>query len=124
MSSLKFHVYEDGRMFSVSEMTEPESAAISECLDALLPKPKSDSYWFEPDLCLFNEEVEDPPYGLIQCYAPNPTPKDGSTLESRIPHALPDELKALSGKTFQVRPRQFGLSPWGKVVEIVFETLA
>jgi hypothetical protein len=105
-------------------MTEPESAAIEECVDDLLPMSKG-TYWFEPDLCLLDEDEDEmPSYGLVSCYTENPRPKDGSLGESRIPHPLPKELlDALQGKTFRVYPRQLGLNPWGEKVEIVFETL-
>jgi hypothetical protein len=119
MSSLKFFVKEDGREFPVCEMSAPEGAAIGECVNDLIPYT-TDSYWFEADTCLFDED--EAPYGILRCYTYNPTPKDGSMDESRIPHPFPTELmEALSGKTFRVHPRQLGLSPWGTKVELVFE---
>lgn len=126
MSFLKFTVLENGKKFSVSHMTEPECAAIEECVNALVPDNhwRSDSIWLEPDLCLFgeDEEEEEPDYGLLRCFTHNPHPKNGSLLESRIPHEVPkDLLEKLAGKTFRVYPRQLGLSPWADKVEIVFE---
>lgn len=124
MTSLKFTVLENGVQFSVSHMSEPESAAIEECIDDLLPQAKG-PYWFEPDLCLLDEDEDEmPSYGRVWCYTHNPKPNNGSLAESRIPHAVPQELlEALQGKTFRVYPRQLGVNPWGDKVEIVFETL-
>lgn len=124
MSSIKFFVKEDDKDFPVWQMTEPESAAIGECVDDLVPHESkwADKYWFEADLCLLDED--EAPYGVLHCFTHNPSPKNGSLLESRIPHAIPEEvLQALSGKTFVVHPRQLGLNPWGKKVEIVFESI-
>ena len=122
-TSLKFFVYENGTQFSVSEMSEPESAAISECVDYLLPKSKSASYWFETDVCLLDAEDEDAAYGRVWCYTHNLNPRDGSQAESRLPHLIPDELKALAGKRYHITPRQYGVNPWKHPVEIHFEVL-
>jgi hypothetical protein len=122
-TSLKFFVYENGIQFSVSEMTEPESAAISECVDYLLPRSSNESYWFEADLCLLEKEDEEAPYGRVWCYTHTLAPKNRSTFESRLPHPIPEELKALSGKRFHISPNQYGLSPWQHPVEIHFEIL-
>ena len=120
MSSISFLVYENNSQFSISDMSEPESASIAERVDALLPEPKG-SYWFEVDVCVFEED--EPPYGLVRCYQENPKPKNGSLGESRIPHPLPPELlEAVEGKTFQVQPKQYGVNPWGAKVEIKFDT--
>jgi hypothetical protein len=122
MSSLKFFVKEDGREFPICDMSEPESAAIGECVNDLIPYSPED-YWFEADTCLFDDEDE-APYGILRCYTHNPRPKNGSVLESRIPHAIPQDLMAsLSGKTFRIQPRQLGLNPWGAKVELIFESL-
>lgn len=115
-------------MFPVSMMTEPETAAIAECLDDLIPSKQTD-YWFEPDLCILDEEFykdgEEPDFGLLRCYTHNPNPKNGSLNETRIPYPIPREVLAnLSGKTFRIEPRQLGLSPWAKIVEIVFESVS
>jgi len=119
MSSLKFFVKEDGREFPLCDMSEPESAAIGECVNDLIPY-NTESYWFEADTCLFDED--EAPYGILRCYTNNPSPKDGSMDASRIPHPFPTELmEALSGKTFLVHPRQLGLNPWGTKVELIFE---
>lgn len=123
MSSLKFFVNENNNRFSISNMSEPECYSISLCVEALLPSPKG-NYWFEVDTCLLEEEDDSPSYGLVQCYQENPTPKDGSLGESRIPHPVPKELlDAVQGKRFHVDPIQYGLNPWGKSVEIVFESV-
>lgn len=128
---LKFTVLEDGKHFSVGHMTEPESAAIEECVNGLVPSEcewRTD-YWLEVDMCpSLDEEFrdddadEEPNYGLLRCFAHNPNPKNSSQLESRIPHPLPKEvLEELAGKTIRVYPRQLGVNPWGSKVEIVFE---
>jgi hypothetical protein len=45
-------------------------------------------------------------------------------MESRLPHPIPqDILTKLAGKTFVVHPRQLGLNPWGKKVEVIFESV-
>lgn len=132
ITSLKFFVREDDKDFSVSHMTEPESAAISECVNDLLPSRWDSDYWFEADTCLFGDEEEEseeeyvePEYGLLRCFTHNPHPRNGSQLESRIPFPIPQEiLDNLAGKTFRVQPRQLGLSPWGAKVEISFEALS
>ena len=124
MSYIKFFVKEDGKEFPVCQMTEPETAAIEECVWDLLPKSKG-VYWFEPDTCLIDFDDEDYPYGVVWCYIHNPEPKNGSLGESRIPHPVPKELvDAVAGKTFRVYPRQLGVNPWGSVVEIIFESIA
>lgn len=122
-TSIKFFVYENGTLFSVSEMSEPESAAISECVDYLLPTSKSASYWFEPDVCLLDPKDEDAAYGRVWCYTHTLNPKDGSQAESRLPHPIPQELKELAGKRYHITPRQYGVNPWGHSIEIRFETL-
>ena len=126
MTSIKFTVFENDSLFSISQMSEPETFAISLVVDDLLPKVKGDTYWFEVDTCLFPEDLEDedeePEYGLVKCYQYNPTPKNGSLGESRIPHPFPEEaFNALKGKTFLVHPKQYGVNPWGKKVEIKFQ---
>jgi len=122
MSYLKFFVRENGNQFAVSEMSEPESAAIEECVSDLLPMPKG-PYWFEPDTTLLDLDLEDDvAYGVVWCYTDNPNPKNTSLGESRIPHPVPNELvEAVQGKTFHVYPRQLGVNPWAHTVESVFE---
>lgn len=121
MSYLKFFVKEDGREFPICDMSEPESAAIGECVNDLIPY-STENYWFEADTCLFDED--EAPYGILRCYTHNPSPSNGSVLESRIPHAIPQDLmSSLSGKTFFIQPRQLGLNPWGSKVELIFESL-
>ena len=127
-SYLKFHVKENDSFFSLSEMSEPETAAIAECVEEILPQNRlASEFWLEADVCLQDEEFcendELPSFGLLRCYTHNPTPKNTSLGECRIPHPLPREiLTELSGKTFRVTPRQLGLSPWGAKVEVVFES--
>ena len=127
-TTLKFFVREDGSDFPLSHMTEPESAAIGECVDDLLPSPWGTEYWFESDTFVMDEEEDDdyeePTYGLLRCFIHNPKPRNGSMLESRLPHPIPQTvLNNLAGKTFVVRPRQLGLNPWGAKVEILFESV-
>jgi len=122
-TSLKFFVREDGQDFPVSQMTEPETAAIAECVDDFVPSWTA-PHWFETDTCLDwdDDADEGPPYGLLCCYVHNPNPKNGSLLQSRLAHPIPQEtLAQLAGKTFRVHPRQLGVNPWGAKVEIVFE---
>jgi hypothetical protein len=126
MSYLKFFVKENGRPFSVSEMSEPETAAIAECVDQLIPNTYqyTSDYWLEVETCLIDEEFrdEEPEYGIVRCYTQNPNPKNGSLGESRLHHPFPKELaEKLYGKIFHVTPRQLGLNPWGHSVEIIFE---
>lgn len=120
MSAIKFYVIEDDETFSLSQMSEPECFAIEQCVYGRIPEPEG-NYWFEIDTCLFEEDDESE-YGLVRCCKENPNPKDGSERESKIPHQVPKELLALHGKTFRVYPVQYGLSPWGKKVEIRFES--
>jgi hypothetical protein len=124
MEPLKFTVKENGKSFSSSQMTEPECYAIQEQVENLLPKPQGD-YWFEVDTCLLDYEGdEDPDFMWVWCYKQNPNPKNGSLMESRLPAPLPKELlDAMAGKTFRVQPTQYGLSPWGETVEIIFESV-
>jgi hypothetical protein len=130
-TSLKFFVKENGGDFPISHMTEPETAAIEECVDDLIPSEhKYTSYWLEAETCLSPEDedededdaFEEPVYGLLKCYTHHPNPKSFSIAGSRIPHPIPsDLLKQLAGKTFRVYPRQLGVNPWGEKVEIMFE---
>jgi hypothetical protein len=130
-TTLKFYVKEDDRDFPVCHMTEPEGAAIGECVDDLCPNAWGTEYWFESDTCLLDEgeedddgEYQEPTYGLLRCFIHNPKPRNGSMMESRLPHPIPDTLlRKLAGKTFVVHPRQLGLNPWGKKVEVLFEAV-
>ena len=134
-STLKFYVREDGRDFSISDMTEPESAAIAECVSDLIPSrfQYTMNYWFEVDVCILEESDEDedseeeyqePTYGLLRCFTHNPRPRNSSQMESRLPWQIPQEvLTSLAGKTFRVYPRQLGLNPWGKTIEVKFEDI-
>ncbi len=128
-TTLRFFVHEDGREFSVSEMSSKEMDAIEECIDDLLPQDfqRREDVWCEADLVFGGEEEEDdhPAYGRLRCYTHNPSPLNGSLAESRIPHAIPESvLEALAGHTFRVVPRQHGLNAWGNLVEIRFESVA
>lgn len=125
ITTLKFFVRENDNDFSVSEMSEPESAAISECVDDLLPTRWELDYWFETETCLFDETDDvDPEYGLVRCFTHNPRPSNGSQLESRLPFPIPQEvLDSIAGKTFRVYPRQLGVNPWGSKVEVRFEPI-
>lgn len=125
-SYLKFHVKENDALFSLSEMSEPETAAIAECVEEMIPQDHVPSeVWLDADVCHddFCESDELPSFGLLRCYTNNPTPQNTSLGASRIPHPIPPEiLSTFAGKTFLVTPRQLGLSPWGAKVEIVFES--
>lgn len=127
---LKFTVMENETLFPVSSMSAPESDAIDECVMDLVPKKYkwSSEIWFEADLVLlddfYDDSDEEPSFGVLRCFKPNPCPKNGSQMESRLPCEFPtDLLSELSGKKFLVEPRQLGLSPWGKKVEVAFEHL-
>jgi hypothetical protein len=121
MSTIKFFVIEDGEPFSISQMSEPEGYSIGLCVKKLLPNTNSEDYWFDVDTCLFDEDEVEPEFGLLRCYKDNP---NEGVFESRIPHPIPKKiLDSLHGKTFRVYPKQYGLSPWGKKVEIRFESL-
>jgi hypothetical protein len=134
-TQIRFFVYENGNLFSLSQMTEPESAAISECVHDLLPSIFSmRDFWMEVETCLFDEdededededgEYKEPDYGLLKCRRHNPKPNNGSWGQSSIAGPIPDDiLKLVNGKRFEVHPRQLGLNPWGDKVEIQFETL-
>ncbi len=129
MTTLKFFVRENDKDFPVSHMTEPETAAIEECVHDLIPHDFqfSETFWFEADTCFGGEDDDDEEadYGRLRCFTHNPNPRNGSVLESRLPFPIPQALLALlAGKTIQVFPRQLGLSPWGQKVEIVFEGVA
>lgn len=123
MSTLKFYVIENDKPFSLSQMSEPECYSIQLCVEGLLPHANGD-YWFDANTCLFDEDIDEPEYGLLRCWKENPNAKNESDIESKLPHPLPKEvLDTLEGKTFRVYPVQYGLSPWGKKVEIRFESL-
>lgn len=131
-TTLKFYVREDGQDFGINCMTEPECAAIGECVDDICQSDWGKNYWFEADTCLLDEDDGDedddyvePTYGLLRCFTHNPAPRNYSIYENRIPYDIPqDILNKVAGKTFVVRPRQLGLNPWGKKVEILFESVA
>jgi len=129
-TTLKFYVKEDDRDFAVCDMSEPEAAAIGECVDDLCPNAWGTGYWFEADTCIldYDEEgdgdYEEPKFGLLRCFIHNPNPRNGSLMESRLPHPIPqDILTKLAGKAFVVHPRQLGINPWGKKVEVIFESV-
>lgn len=133
-TQIRFFVYENGNLFSLSQMTEPESAAISECVHDLLPSTFTmRNFWMEVETCLFDEdddededgEYKEPDYGLLKCRRHNPKPNNGSWGQSSIAGPIPDDiLQLVNGKRFEVHPRQLGLNPWGDKVEIQFETLS
>ena len=121
---IKFTVKENGKTFPSYYMTEPECYAIQREVEDLLPEPKGD-YWFEVDSSLSDYEEDDKPeFMRVWCYKQNPTPKNSSEMESKIPAPLPSELlNALSGKTIRIKPIQYGLSEWADKVEVVFESI-
>jgi hypothetical protein len=125
MMTLKFFVKENGKDFSLLQMSEPETYAISECVMNLLPVPKDTSCWFEADTCIFvSDDEEEPTYGLLRYFAENPNPKNGSLAEASRPKEIPQSiLDALQGKRFPVRPKQYGVNSWGESVEILFESV-
>lgn len=118
MNELKFTVYENGKQFPCHQMSGNELESIEDEVVALLPEPKGD-YWFEVDTFphIWDGD-EDPDYAIVICYQRNPDPQRGK----KIRRSLPEELKALEGKTFRVEPRQFGGNNWAERVEIVFES--
>lgn len=121
-SSIKFYVRENEKMFPLSSMSEPEQFSIQQEVNGLLPKPKGTDFWFEVDTCLLDCEEEEPAYGLVCCFKQNPSPKNDSDMESKIPHPFPAEvLEKLYGSTHSVSPTQYGLNKWGNKVEILFE---
>ncbi len=123
MSSIKFFVKESGSLFETSQMSEPESFAISECVKSLIPDPKDQASWFDVDMCPFiSDGDEEVSYGLLQYFTQNPNPKNSSWGEMGIPKVIPQSiLDVLEGKTFVVKPIQYGMNPWAEKVEIVFE---
>lgn len=125
MMTLKFFVKENDTDFPLSQMSEPETFAISECVRTLLPVSEEEDCWFEPDVCVFvRDEEEEPAYGLVRYYQENPNPKDYSLAESRIAKEIPQTvIDSLQGKTFRVKPKRYGVNPWGKKVEITFESV-
>ncbi len=125
-TNLKFFVRENGEDFPLSHMSEPECAAIGECVDDLCPTSWGAEYWFESDTCVTEEDEDEdlPAYGLLRCLTHNPNPRNGSVFASRLPHPIPqDVLTKLAGKTFVVHPRQLGVNPWGAKVEVLFESV-
>lgn len=129
VTAIKFTVREDDRDFPVCDMSEPECAAIEECVEDLIPYTfkNAESFWFETDTCFAGEDDDEEmvEYGKLRCYTHNPNPQNGSLLESRLPFSFPSELlEQLGGKTFRVHPRQLGVNPWGTKIEIVFQDLA
>ncbi len=124
VTTLKFFVKEDGSDFPICHMTEPEGSAIGECVEMIVSSPFGAVYWFDADTCLFEDEEDDADYGILRCFTHNMAPKNGSLDESRVPYPIPqDLLTKLSGKTFRIRPRQLGLNPWGKKIELTFESV-
>ena len=99
---LKFMVFENGNLFQLCHMSQPESYSIQREVENLLPKAECDDE-FEVDVTMTEEmdNDEDVPHGLVRC-------------------ANPRRLDSLRGKTFQVTPRQYGVNPWADKVEIKF----
>lgn len=118
MNELKFTVYENDKQFPCDQMSGNELESIEEQVVALLPEPKGD-YWFEVDTFPHIWDGDkDPDYAIVVCFEKNPNPKTGKKLR----RSLPNELKALQGRTFRVEPRQFGANKWAEKIEIVFES--
>jgi hypothetical protein len=122
---MKFYVRENGHIFGTNEMSGQEWAAIEECVTNLVMEmdPSSaysqDRTWAEAEMPDYDDAVS---YGLLNFYTINPAPKNNSEAESRTPAQIPAGILAtLVGKTFPISPPQYGLSPWGEKVEIVFE---
>ena len=95
-------VFENGNLFQLCHMSQPESYSIQREVETLLPKAECDDE-FEVDVTMTEEmdNDEDVPHGLVRC-------------------ANPRRLDSLRGKTFQVTPRQYGVNPWADKVEIKF----
>lgn len=132
---LKFFIKENGSDFGICDMTEPERAAISECVSDLIPdKYLFDAVWFEVDTCILTDEdddsfdeddtYEEPKYGLLRCFRHNPNPRYFTSMKSKLPTDFPqDVLDKLAGKTFRIYPRQLGVNPWGVKIELRFESV-
>lgn len=125
MTTLKFYVKENGKDFPLTEMSEPELFAISESVMTLIPKSEERNCWFEADTCVFvSDDEEEATYGLLRYFTDNPSPKNTSEAESKVPKAIPQStLDTLQGKTFHVKPIQYGMNPWG-TIDICFESLS
>lgn len=126
MSQLKFYILENGADFPLSNMTEPERAAIHECISEHFPNswPTNDT-WHEVDTCILEEDdEEEPDYGLVKCRQQNLAPKNGSLGELSIPAPFEaDKIRKYLGKTLQIYPVQLGLSPWSENVQVRFDTV-
>lgn len=119
MTSIKFYLREDGEDFPISNLSGQEAPAIEECVTKLFPEKYGASYWFEVDMSPEDDFV---PYGVVKCKTYNKDPKN--LLYANIPHPIPRTiLQRVSGKAFRIYPIQYGVNPWGKVVEVIFETL-
>ena len=114
-SFLKFSVYQDNVEFPVSDMSEPECAAIEECVKDLIPSSYSynSGFLFDVETSVADDLVEEEGCGLLKCMNDDQRPVP-------FPYEL---LKFLGGKKFRVKPNQYGLNPWGKKVHILFEAL-
>ncbi len=110
---------EDGNEFPICDMSEPEAAAIGECVIDQIPGMLQfgKGYYIEADTCLgLDETIEEemPSYGLLRCLSTS----------NGTPHEFPSEvINALAGKFFRVSPKQYGMNPWGKKVFILFESV-
>jgi len=118
-------VYENDNLLPISSLSGQELASIDECVEDIaksclyVAKNKSDVYFHSETLLVPVEDNEDedededeePAYGFLQCRHNN------------APTAFPNEiLSNINGKSFNVKPKTLGLSPWGNV-EIKFETI-
>lgn len=110
----KVTVYEKGQEFKPSLMTEPEVAAILECIHELF-RTYGTRIYFDATV----DEEEDTL--VIHCYEETPDGKDSHW----IPFPKEWEAKAipmsnrrvfnLIGDKIPITPRQLGLSPWNFV---------
>lgn len=118
-SFLKFFVYENNEEFPVCDMSAPECGAIEECVKNIIPTSYSyisSGFLFDVETSIADEAVEEEGCGLLKCNII----VNGKERAAPMPYEL---LKFLAGKKFRVKPKQYGLNPWGKKVEILFEAL-
>jgi hypothetical protein len=117
-SFLKFFVYENNVEFPVPDMSEPECAAIEECVKNLIPPAYNytSGFVFDVETLTIDDIVEEEGCGLLKCNSM----LNGEKRAVPIPYEL---LKFLAGKKFRVKPNQYGINPWGRKVEILFEAL-
>ena len=119
-TQVRFFVYENDVLLPLSSLSGQELASIDKCVKdiadlcvSMANMPSKNEFYFHSETLLVENEEEEPVYGLLQCRA-----------HTNSPAAIPKEILAnINGKSFKVTPQKLGLSPWGKNVEIKFETI-